>query len=95
MEKRESDRMIRDKTWRRQEMARLSKGHELRLLERSLAATQDAALIAFLEKAKGQTPDLPIVSMALSAPIVAQPVQAATPLLHQENALHRYEGLDS
>ncbi|MCO5602804.1 hypothetical protein L7F22_056943 [Adiantum nelumboides] len=95
MEKRESDRMIREEAWRRQEMARLSKEHELRMQERSSAAARDAALIAFLQKATGQTPDLPTVSMALSAPIAAQPVQAAPPLLHQENALHRYEDLDS
>ncbi|MCO5612715.1 hypothetical protein L7F22_066984 [Adiantum nelumboides] len=76
-------------------MARLSKEHKLRLQERSSTAARDAALIAFLQKATRQTPDLPTASMALSTQIAAQQVQAAPPLLHQENALHRYEDLDS
>ncbi|KAI5064786.1 hypothetical protein GOP47_0019481 [Adiantum capillus-veneris] len=97
MEKRESDRMIREEAWRRQEMARLSKEHELRAQERSSAAARDAALIAFLQKVTGQTLDLPSVSMSMQSlcvPIAAQPMQSAPPL-HQENALHRYEDHDA
>uniref|UniRef100_A0A803PPH6 Myb-like domain-containing protein n=1 Tax=Cannabis sativa TaxID=3483 RepID=A0A803PPH6_CANSA len=59
IEKREQDRMIRDEAWKRQEMARLSREHELMAQERTISATRDAAIISFLQKITGQTIHLP------------------------------------
>lgn len=76
LERREQDRMIREEAWKRQEMARMSREQELRSQERSLAATRDAALVAFLQKVTGQSFHLPSSSIAISA----QPVQTAAPV---------------
>jgi len=71
IEKREQDRMIRDEAWKRQEMARLSREHEIMAQERSISASRDAAIVAFLQKITGQTIHLPTpVSIA---PLVSQP----------------------
>ncbi|KAJ6301263.1 hypothetical protein OIU77_015552 [Salix suchowensis] len=71
IEKREQDRMIRDEAWKRQEMARLSREHEIMAQERSISASRDAAIVAFLQKITGQTIHLPTpVSIA---PPVSQP----------------------
>ncbi|XP_062074767.1 trihelix transcription factor GTL1 isoform X2 [Humulus lupulus] len=59
IEKREQDRMIRDEAWKRQEMARLSREHELMAQERTISASRDAAIISFLQKITGQTIHLP------------------------------------
>ncbi|KAJ7534694.1 hypothetical protein O6H91_13G105600 [Diphasiastrum complanatum] len=59
IERREQERLIREDSWKRQEMARISREQELRAQERSLAATRDAALVAFLQKVTGQTLQLP------------------------------------
>ncbi|KAM3359371.1 trihelix transcription factor DF1 [Capsicum galapagoense] len=50
LEKRERDRMVREETWRVQEMARLNREHDLLVQERSMAAAKDATIIAFLQK---------------------------------------------
>lgn len=76
LERREQDRMIREEAWKRQEMARMSREHDLRAQERSLAATRDAAIVAFLQKVTGQAFQLPTTS-ALA--IAAQPVQSHVP----------------
>lgn len=59
MERREQDRQVREEAWRRQEIARLAREHDLRTQEHALAATRDAALVAFLQKVTGQTLQLP------------------------------------
>jgi len=86
IEKREQDRMIRDEAWKRQEMARLSREHEIMAQERAISASRDAAIVAFLQKITGQTIHLPTpVSMAPPfslpppPPPEPQPVQV-TPL---------------
>ncbi|CAK9310810.1 unnamed protein product [Citrullus colocynthis] len=55
IEKREQDRMVREENWKRQEMARLSQEQERMAQERTISASRDAAIIAFLQKFTGQT----------------------------------------
>ncbi|XAR70076.1 hypothetical protein NMG60_11026815 [Bertholletia excelsa] len=64
IEKREQDRMIREEAWKRQEMARVSREHELMAKERAMSSSKDAAIIAFLQKITGQTIQLPHVVLA-------------------------------
>ncbi|XP_060674242.1 trihelix transcription factor GTL1 isoform X1 [Ziziphus jujuba] len=59
IEKREEDRMIREEAWKRQEMTRLSREHELMAQERAISASRDAAIISFLQKITGQIIQLP------------------------------------
>lgn len=59
IEKREQERMIREEAWKRQEMARLSREHDLMAQERAISASRDAAIISFLQKITGQTIQLP------------------------------------
>nr|XP_019705682.1 trihelix transcription factor GTL1 isoform X2 [Elaeis guineensis] len=61
IEKREQDRMIREEAWRRQEVARLNREHELLAQERAMAASRDAAIISCIQKISGQTIQLPTV----------------------------------
>lgn len=78
IEKREQDRMIREEAWKRQEMARLNREHELMAQERAMAASRDAAVISFLQKITGQTISIPTATTipAASAPI-ATPVSVS------------------
>lgn len=55
MEKIELERQAKEEHWRKQEATRWTREHELRLQEHALAATRDAALIAFLQKVTGQS----------------------------------------
>jgi len=55
MEKLELERQAKEEQWRKQEATRWTREHELRLQEHALAATRDAALIAFLQKVTGQS----------------------------------------
>ncbi|XP_030951531.1 trihelix transcription factor GT-2-like [Quercus lobata] len=50
IEKHENERIVREDSWRIQEMARLNREHEMLVQERSTAAAKDAAVIAFLQK---------------------------------------------
>ncbi|VFQ80144.1 unnamed protein product [Cuscuta campestris] len=50
LEKRERDRMVREESWRVQEMARMKREHDLLLQERSMSAAKDAAVLQFLQK---------------------------------------------
>ncbi|XP_038687666.1 trihelix transcription factor GTL1-like isoform X2 [Tripterygium wilfordii] len=59
IEKREQDRMIREEAWKRQEMARLSREHELMAQERAISSSRDAAIVSLLQKLTGQTIQLP------------------------------------
>ncbi|PIA35035.1 hypothetical protein AQUCO_03700343v1 [Aquilegia coerulea] len=75
IEKREQDRMIREEAWKRQEMARLTREHEIMAQERAISASRDAAIIAFLQKITGQTIQFPPPVVIPAAP----PPQATTP----------------
>ncbi|KAL5719348.1 hypothetical protein ACHQM5_012140 [Ranunculus cassubicifolius] len=68
IERREQDRMIREEAWKRQEMARLAREHEIMAQERSIAASRDAAIIAFLQKLTGQTIQFPTPVVIPAAP---------------------------
>lgn len=75
IEKREQERMIREEAWKRQEMARLTREQELKTQERSLSASRDAALVAFLQKVTGQTLQLvpPQLPSAPQLPLLEAP----------------------
>jgi len=73
MEKREQDRMIREEAWKRQEMARLAREHEILAQERAMAASRDAAIIAFLQKLTGQTIQIPQLVAIPTMPVPPQP----------------------
>ncbi|XP_022739971.1 trihelix transcription factor GTL1-like [Durio zibethinus] len=55
IEKSEQDRMAREEAWKMQELARIKRERELLMQERSIAATKDAAVLAFLQKFLDQT----------------------------------------
>ncbi|ESQ27434.1 hypothetical protein EUTSA_v10018297mg [Eutrema salsugineum] len=50
VEKREHERLVREETWRVQEIARINREHEILAQERSMSAAKDAAVMAFLQK---------------------------------------------
>ncbi|CAM6096048.1 unnamed protein product [Calypogeia fissa] len=75
IERREQERLAREENWRRQEMARTNKEHELRAQEHALAATRDAALVAFLQKVTGQTLTLPPRAAPQAMAVVAPEAQ--------------------
>jgi hypothetical protein len=84
IEKRDEDRMIREEAWKRQEMARLAREHELMAQDRAISASRDAAIVAFLQKITGQTVQLPTpsVSNIPAAPpptVPVAPVPSPTP----------------
>ncbi|MCL7045415.1 hypothetical protein MKW94_025395, partial [Papaver nudicaule] len=79
IEKREQDRMIREEAWKRQEMARLTREHEMMAQERAISASRDAAVIAFLQKITGQTIQLPSPPVIIPAAPPPAPVQAPPP----------------
>ncbi|XP_044476976.1 trihelix transcription factor GTL1-like isoform X3 [Mangifera indica] len=59
IEKREQDRMIREEAWKRQEMARLAREHEIMVRERAISASRDTAIVSLLQQITGQTIQLP------------------------------------
>ncbi|XP_015574462.1 trihelix transcription factor GTL1 isoform X2 [Ricinus communis] len=73
IEKRENDRVVREEAWKRQEMARLSREHELMAQERAISASRDAAIVSFIQKITGQTIQLP---SPVTIPAVLQPPPA-------------------
>ncbi|XP_050945896.1 trihelix transcription factor GTL1-like isoform X2 [Cucumis melo] len=87
IEKREQDRMVREENWKKEEMFRLSQEQERMAQERTISASRDAAIIAFLQKFTGQTiqfsapataPQVPVpVPMAVSVPM---PMPVPAPL---------------
>ncbi|XVE58223.1 hypothetical protein DITRI_Ditri04bG0152700 [Diplodiscus trichospermus] len=98
IEKREQDRMIREEAWKRQEMARLTRDHELIAQERAIAASRDAAIVSFLQKVTGQTIQFPTTVTVPAAPTPLPqpavpvvpptvPIPAAAPPLHQSPSL--------
>ncbi|KAF9667101.1 hypothetical protein SADUNF_Sadunf16G0297900 [Salix dunnii] len=78
IEKREQDRMIRDEAWKRQEMARLNREHEIMAQERSISASRDAAIVAFLQKITGQTIHLP-TPVSITPPVSQPPPTTTQP----------------
>eukprot|EP00262_Sarcandra_glabra_P005231 TRINITY_DN1660_c1_g1_i1.p1 TRINITY_DN1660_c1_g1~~TRINITY_DN1660_c1_g1_i1.p1 ORF type:complete len:529 (-),score=148.24 TRINITY_DN1660_c1_g1_i1:72-1658(-) len=81
IEKREQDRMIREEAWKRQEMARLAREHEIMAQERAMSASRDAAVLAFLQKITGQTFQMPqqAAPPPVSIPPIATPTQPTPP----------------
>ncbi|KAG6579617.1 Trihelix transcription factor GT-2, partial [Cucurbita argyrosperma subsp. sororia] len=84
IERREEERMMREETWKRQEMGRLREEQEKMAQERTISGSRDAAIIAFLQKFTGQTIELPSVNISPSAPQqhydLSVPVPAPTPV---------------
>ncbi|XP_047337492.1 trihelix transcription factor GTL1-like [Impatiens glandulifera] len=103
IENREQDRMIREEAWKRQEIARYNREHELMAQERAIAASRDSAIIAFLQKISGQTvqlpPAIPVPLVVPTAPptpttpqppVVSMPPPSSTPIqIHQSSQLHQ------
>ncbi|XP_058105193.1 trihelix transcription factor GTL1-like isoform X2 [Magnolia sinica] len=94
IEKREQDRMVREEAWKRQEMARLAREHEIMMQERAMAASRDAAVIAFLQKMSGQTIQItqPVLIPAIPPPqpaLVPQPILTPPPQPQQSH--HHYQ----
>lgn len=54
IEKREHERMVREEAWRMQEMTRIDREREILAQERSISASKDAAVMAFLQKLADQ-----------------------------------------
>ncbi|KAI5073027.1 hypothetical protein GOP47_0011040 [Adiantum capillus-veneris] len=80
IEKREEERARREESYKRQEMARMSREQDLRVQEQVLAATRDAALVAFLQKVTGETfhlPEMATQSMTTEAAAAAAAAVAA------------------
>ncbi|PKI55611.1 trihelix transcription factor GT-2-like [Punica granatum] len=61
IEKREHERLVREESWRMQEMARINREREILAQERSMAAAKDTAVMAFLQKIADQQPGLAAV----------------------------------
>ncbi|XP_059442298.1 trihelix transcription factor GTL1 isoform X2 [Corylus avellana] len=79
IEKRDQDRMIREEAWKRQEMARLAREHELMAQDRAISASRDAAIVAFLQKITGQTVQLPTPTTVTNIPAAPPPTVPAAP----------------
>ncbi|KAJ6850593.1 putative trihelix transcription factor GTL1 isoform X1 [Iris pallida] len=79
IEKREQDRAIREEAWRRQEMARIDREHEVAAGERAAAAARDAAVISFLQKVTGQTLPVPQQTTTTSAALPPAPIHIPAP----------------
>ncbi|CAH8371004.1 unnamed protein product [Eruca vesicaria subsp. sativa] len=50
VEKREQERIVREESWRAQEIARINRERDILAQERSMSAAKDAAVMAFLQK---------------------------------------------
>ncbi|KAF8084984.1 hypothetical protein N665_0688s0005 [Sinapis alba] len=50
VEKREHERIVREESWKMQEISRINREHEILAQERSMTAAKDAAVMAFLQK---------------------------------------------
>ncbi|XP_038996268.1 trihelix transcription factor GTL1-like isoform X2 [Hibiscus syriacus] len=97
VEKREQDRTIREEAWKGQEMARLSREHELMAQERAISASRDAAIISLLQKITGQTiqlpttvtipPDAPPPPPTVSVILPDVPIPTSAPPSHQPPSL--------
>jgi len=79
IERREQDRMVREEASKRQEMARLTRDHELRAQQHAVAASRDAALVAFLQKIVVTTPTTALQLQQIRSPAAAPLRLVATP----------------
>ncbi|XP_019093961.1 PREDICTED: trihelix transcription factor GT-2 [Camelina sativa] len=59
VEKREHERLVREDSWRVQEIARINRDQEILAQERSMSAAKDAAVMAFLQKLSEKQPNQP------------------------------------
>ncbi|KAJ7563258.1 hypothetical protein O6H91_03G103200 [Diphasiastrum complanatum] len=75
LERREKDRFIREEAWMRQETARLNREYELRSQEHALALSQNATLVAHMQRITGKN---------LQFPDGAPPVSSSFPQKMQE-----------
>uniref|UniRef100_A0A1J3J8X8 Trihelix transcription factor GT-2 n=2 Tax=Noccaea caerulescens TaxID=107243 RepID=A0A1J3J8X8_NOCCA len=80
VEKREHERMVRDESWRVQEIARINREHEILAQERSMSAAKDAAVMAFLQKLS----EKPIIPQGQPQP-QTQPQQVPSSQMQQLN----------
>lgn len=79
IERKDRERAMREEAYRRQEAARLDREQEIRAQEVSFAASRDAALIAFLEKATGQSLSTSVPKIAGLGMHGAPPLSSSTP----------------
>ncbi|KAB5568484.1 hypothetical protein DKX38_002277 [Salix brachista] len=83
IEKRENERMAREQSWRMQEMARINREHEILAQERSIAATKDAAVMAFLQKLSQQQNPGQVQNNPPPTPLPPTPPPALPPISQQ------------
>ncbi len=79
IERREQDRMVREEASKSQEMARLTRDHELRAQQHAVAASRDAALVAFLQKVVVTSPTTALQLQQIRPPAAASLRLVATP----------------
>jgi len=79
IERREQDRMVREEASKTQEMARLTRDHELRAQQHAVAASRDAALVAFLQKIVVTSPTTALQPQQIRPPAAAPLRLVATP----------------
>ncbi|KAJ0231651.1 hypothetical protein HA466_0297690 [Hirschfeldia incana] len=84
VEKRDHERMVREQSWRVQEIARINREHEILAQERSMSAAKDAAVMAFLQKFS-EKPNPQGQSIAVPQP---QPQHARSQMLVNDNNQH-------
>ncbi|XP_038695710.1 trihelix transcription factor GT-2-like isoform X2 [Tripterygium wilfordii] len=86
IEKCEHDRMVREESWRMQEMSRINRKHEIFVQERSATAAKDAAVIALLNQMSGSQPPAfhqTLVNQEKPSPQPPPPPPPAPPQHHQ------------
>ncbi|KAF9682746.1 hypothetical protein SADUNF_Sadunf05G0140600 [Salix dunnii] len=86
IERREHERMVREESWRMQEMTRINREREILAQERSVAASKDAAVMTFLQKlsemknpGQVQNNPPPPPSQPPAPPSISQSAPALTP----------------
>ncbi|CDY48545.1 BnaC06g18750D [Brassica napus] len=85
VEKREDERLVREESWRVQEIARINRERDILAQERSMSAAKDAAVMAFLQKLsekpnpQGQSIIPQPQPQPQQAPSQMQPTQPVTP----------------
>ncbi|WCJ43365.1 Duplicated homeodomain-like superfamily protein [Euphorbia peplus] len=79
IEKREHERMVREESWRVQEMARINREREILAQERSMASAKDSAVMSFLQKISEQQNPPQQQTVHNPQPQPPHPVQAPRP----------------
>ncbi|XP_010542309.1 PREDICTED: trihelix transcription factor GTL1 isoform X2 [Tarenaya hassleriana] len=88
LEKTEQERTGREEAWRRQEMARLAREHELMAQDRAASASRDAAILSLIQKITGQSIQLPPPSATPPQPPPPPPPPPAPPLQKIQHTHH-------